>query len=71
MGPGPRGKIKAAAGLPRGGARPWSPSPATSTWATPTSRCPSEPADPEMLTALAERWGLTSPVERVLTALSR
>ena len=33
--------------------------------------CPTEPADPDALTALAERWGLTSSVERVLTALTR
>src|SRR4051795_7167507 len=33
--------------------------------------CPTEPADPESLTALAARWGLTSSVERVLAALSR
>jgi len=37
----------------------------------PDLTCPTEPADPESLTALAERWGLTSSVERVLTALSR
>ena len=37
----------------------------------PDLTCPTEPADPESLTALAERWGLTSSVERVLSALSR
>ena len=37
----------------------------------PDLTCPTEPADPEALTALAERWGLTSSVERVLSALSR
>ena len=37
----------------------------------PDLTCPTEPADPESLTALAERWGLTSSVERVLTALTR
>ena len=37
----------------------------------PDLTCPTEPADPESLAALAERWGLTSSVERVLTALSR
>jgi 5'-3' exonuclease len=37
----------------------------------PDLTCPTEPADPDALTALAQRWGLTSSVERVLTALSR
>jgi 5'-3' exonuclease len=37
----------------------------------PDLTCPTEPADPDALTALAERWGLTSSVERVLTALAR
>ena len=37
----------------------------------PDLTCPTEPADPDALTALAERWGLTSSVERVLTALTR
>ncbi len=32
--------------------------------------CPTEAADPEALAALAERWGLASSVERVLTALA-
>ena len=36
----------------------------------PDLTCPTEPADPDALTALAERWGLTSSVERVLTALT-
>jgi len=33
--------------------------------------CPTTPADPAALAVLAERWGLTSSVDRVLTALSR
>jgi 5'-3' exonuclease len=37
----------------------------------PDLTCPTEPADPAELSALAERWGLTSSVDRVLTALSR
>jgi len=33
--------------------------------------CPTTPADPAALAVLAERWGLTSSVDRVLSALSR
>ncbi|MGI9157600.1 MAG: 5'-3' exonuclease [Marmoricola sp.] len=35
----------------------------------PDLTCPRAAADPEALAALAERWGLTSSVDRVLTAL--
>ena len=68
MGPGPRGKIKAAADylvvaptvvavardidLDRSG-----------------TTLPSAPRDPEALAALAVRWGLESPVERLLAVL--
>jgi 5'-3' exonuclease len=68
MGPGPRGKIKAAADylavaptvvavareldLDRSG-----------------TTLPSAPRDPEALAALARKWGLESPVERLLAVL--
>ena len=45
MGPGPRGKIKAAPTTSRS-RPPWSPSPATSTSAPPTPRCPAPPRTP-------------------------
>ena len=69
MGPGPRGKIKAAAAylevaptvvavareidLDRNG-----------------TTLPAAPRDPEALAALARRWGLESPVERLLAVLA-
>ena len=70
MGPGPRGKIKAALeylsvapqvvavarDLDLGG---------------PDLALPSSPADPEMLEAIAEQWGLTSPVQRLRETLAR
>jgi 5'-3' exonuclease len=70
MGPGPRGKIKAAEDYLR---------------VAPTVvavvrdidlgahdlTLPSAPADPEMLEAIAEQWGLNSPVERLRDTLAR
>ena len=32
---------------------------------------PSSPNDPEMLEAIAEQWGLNSPVERLRETLAR
>jgi ABC-type thiamine transport system ATPase subunit len=37
---------------------------------TPDLRLPHSPAQPEMLAAIAEQWGLTSPVERLTSVLS-
>jgi 5'-3' exonuclease len=37
---------------------------------SPDLTCPTQPADPDALAALAERWGLTSSVDRLLTSLS-
>jgi 5'-3' exonuclease len=37
---------------------------------SPDLTCPTRPADPDALAALAERWGLTSSVDRLLTSLS-
>jgi 5'-3' exonuclease len=70
MGPGPRGKIKAAEDYLR---------------SAPTVvavvrdldlgdhdlTLPDSPADPEMLAAIAEQWGLNSPVERLRATLAR
>ena len=47
-----------------------SPWPATSTSARRTTPSPREPADPDALAALAERWGLSSPVERLTGVLA-
>jgi hypothetical protein len=37
---------------------------------TPDLRLPDTPADPEALTALAETWGLTSPIARLVETLT-
>ncbi len=69
MGPGPRGKIKAALDY-------LEVAPTVVAVArdidldSPALALPSEPADPEMLTAIAEQWGLTSPVERLTETLA-
>ena len=69
MGPGPRGKIKAALDYLEV---------APTVVAVvrdldlgdPDLLLPSAPADPEMLEAIAEQWGLTSPVERLREVLA-
>ncbi len=38
---------------------------------TPSTALPSVPVDPDRVAGLAEQWGLTSPVERLLAVLSR
>jgi hypothetical protein len=37
----------------------------------PDLTLPSSPAEPEMLVAIAEQWGLTSPVQRLVEVLTR
>ncbi len=70
MAPGPRGKIQAAEEYLK--VAPTVVAVARDIdLGEPDLTCPTEPADPESLAALAERWGLTSSVERVLNALSR
>ena len=68
MGPGPRGKIKAAVDY-------LEVAPTVVAVArdidlgSPDLALPASPADPEMLAAIAEQWGLTSPVDRLTTVL--
>jgi 5'-3' exonuclease len=68
MGPGPRGRIKAAADY-------LTVAPTVVAVArdidlgSPDLTLPASPADPEMLAAIAEQWGLTSPVDRLRTVL--
>ena len=70
MGPGPRGKIKAATDY-------LEVAPTVVAVArdidlgSPDLTLPSSPADPEMLEAIAEQWGLTSPVQRLRETLAR
>ncbi|MCW2711170.1 MAG: 5-3 exonuclease, partial [Marmoricola sp.] len=69
MGPGPRGKIKAA--LEYLAVAPKVVAVARDIdLGTPDLRLPRSPADPEMLAAIAQQWGLTSPVERLTSVLS-
>ncbi|MCW2808910.1 MAG: 5-3 exonuclease [Marmoricola sp.] len=69
MGPGPRGKIKAA--LDYLAVAPKVVAVARDIdLGTPDLRLPRSPADPEMLAAIAQQWGLTSPVERLTSVLS-
>jgi 5'-3' exonuclease len=69
LGPGPRGKINAAADY-------LDVAPKVVAVArdidlgTPDSRLPDVPRDPEALAALAERWGLSSPVQRLTGVLA-
>jgi 5'-3' exonuclease len=70
MGPGPRGKIKAAEDYLK-----------VAPTVVAVARdidlgdrdltLPSAPVDPEMLEAIAEQWGLNSPVERLRETLAR
>ena len=70
MGPGPRGKLKASLDY-------LEVAPTVVAVARdidlghPDLTMPRSPADPEMLAAIAEQWGLTSPVERLLGVLTR
>jgi 5'-3' exonuclease len=70
MGPGPRGKIKAAEDYLR-----VAPTVVAVVCdidlGSPDLTLPSSPADPEMLAAIAEQWGLDSPVERLRETLAR
>jgi 5'-3' exonuclease len=70
MGPGPRGKIKAA--LDYLEVAPTVVAVARDLdLGSPDLVLPAVPADPEMLTAIAEQWGLTSPVQRLTEVLAR
>ena len=70
MGPGPRGRIKAALDY-------LEVAPKVVAVARdidlddPDLTLPGSPADPEMLAAIAEQWGLNSPVRRLLETLAR
>ncbi len=69
MGPGPRGKIKAA--LDYLAVAPEVVAVARDIdLGDPDLTLPSEPADPDMLAAIAEQWGLTSPVKRLTEVLA-
>jgi hypothetical protein len=70
MGPGPRGKIKAAEEYLK--VAPTVVAVARDIdLGDPDLTLPSSPADPEMLEAIAEQWGLKSPVERLRETLAR
>ena len=70
MGPGPRGKIKAA--LDYLEVAPTVVAVARDIdLGSPDLTLPSAPADPEMLAAIAQQWGLSSPVERLTEVLAR
>jgi 5'-3' exonuclease len=70
MGPGPRGKIKSALDY-------LEVAPEVVAVARhidlgrPDLTLPPSPTDPEMLAAIAEQWGLSSPVQRLLEVLTR
>ncbi len=69
MGPGPRGKIKAS--LDYLAVAPQVVAVAREIdLGSPDLTLPARPADPEMLAAVAEQWGLTSPVERLRELLA-
>jgi 5'-3' exonuclease len=69
LGPGPRGKINAAAAYLE--VAPTVVAVARDVdLGTPDSRLPDVPRDPEALAALAERWGLSSPVQRLTSVLA-
>jgi 5'-3' exonuclease len=70
MGPGPRGKIKAA--LDYLEVAPQVVAVAREIdLGKPDLTLPGSPANPDMLAAIAEQWGLTSPVQRLTEALAR
>jgi 5'-3' exonuclease len=69
MGPGPRGKIKAA--LDYLAVAPEVVAVARDIdLGSPDLALPAEPVQPEMLAAIAEQWGLGSPVERLTGVLA-
>jgi 5'-3' exonuclease len=69
MGPGPRGKIKAAADYLEVAPKVVAVA-RDIDLGSPDLTLPDSPADPEMLAAIAEQWGLTSPVERLREMLA-
>jgi 5'-3' exonuclease len=69
MGPGPRGKIKAAADYLK--VAPTVVAVARDIdLGSPDLLLPDAPVEPEMLAAIAEQWGLSSPVERLTAVLA-
>ncbi len=70
MGPGPRGKIKAAADYLEVAPKVVAVA-RDIDLGTPDLALPASPVEPEMLAAIAEQWGLTSPVERLTATLRR
>ncbi len=70
MGPGPRGKIKASLAYLEVAPKVVAVA-RDIDLGTRDLTLPRSPADPEMLAAIAEQWGLTSPVERLLETLAR
>ena len=70
MGPGPRGRIKAASDYLEVAPKVVAVA-RDIDLGSPDLTLPSSPADPEMLEAIATQWGLNSPVERLRTTLAR
>jgi 5'-3' exonuclease len=70
MGPGPRGRIKAATEYLRVAPKVVAVV-RDIDLGEPDLTLPDSPADPEMLGAIAEQWGLTSPVERLTETLAK
>ena len=70
MGPGPRGKLKASLDYLKVAPKVVAVA-RDIDLGRPDLVLPSSPADPEMLVAIAEQWGLTSPVQRLLEVLTR
>ena len=69
MGPGPRGKIKAS--LDYLAVAPQVVAVARDIdLGAPDLTLPTTPADPDMLAAIAEQWGLNSPVQRLVETLA-
>ncbi len=70
MGPGPRGKIKQAVDYLK--VAPTVVAVARDIdLGSPDLTLPASPADPEMLEAIAEQWGLKSPVSRLIEVLEK
>jgi 5'-3' exonuclease len=70
MGPGPRGKIKQAVDYLK--VAPTVVAVARDIdLGSPDLALPGSPADPEMLEAIAEQWGLKSPVSRLIEVLEK